>query len=150
MAYSEVTDIQKDFPSVIFDDVATSKVKLADIPEYIDDADALIDSYLAARYVVPVVATTALGVLRFYSRSLVSDKIKGLLEIRQQSNDRANQNVRTGLSTKDVIKILEDYKNGKSVLPGAELAFPDINSSTFAKGGTGIKTQRFYKDEEQW
>lgn len=150
MAYAVVTDVQEDFPSVTFTDDADSKVKLASIPNFITDADALIDSYLAVRYVVPVVGAAALPVLKFYSRSLVADKIKGLLEIKQQTNERANQNVRTGLSTKDIIKILEGFRDGTSVLPGADLSPLPVGSGSFSSGGIGGRTTRFIKDEEQW
>ncbi len=151
MAYSASADIQADFPSVTFSDDAASKVKLANIPSYIADADALIDSYLATRYTVPVTGNaTAVNLLRFYSRSLVSDKIKGLLEIKQATNQATNQNVRTGLSTKDIIKILEDYRDGTAVLPGAELGNPLVAAATFSSGGIGSQTTRFVKDEEQW
>lgn len=148
MPYSTEDDILEDFPSVTFDE--NSKVKLASIDNFIADADSVIDSYLAARYVVPVTGTKSLAVLKFYSRSLVSDKIKGLLEIKQQTNERANQNVRTGLSTKDIIKILEGYRDGTSILSDADLAEATVGGASFASGGVGGKTQRFNKDDDAW
>jgi hypothetical protein len=151
MAYSTTADIQQEFPTLTFTDDDTSKVKLASIPDFIADADALIDSYLGARYVVPVDGGDAsLAVLKFYSRSLVADKIKGILEIRRETSDRAQQNPRTGLSTKDIIRILEGYRDGTSVLPDAEGVDDSFSAGAFAYGGTGIQTQRFSKDVDNW
>lgn len=152
MAYSTVDDIKEEFSSTVtFTDDASSKVKLASIPNYIADADALIDSYIGARYTVPVTGgPVSLSVLRFYSRMLVADKIKGILEIKRETSDRAQQNPRTGLSTKDIIKILEGYRDGTSVLPDGELATDPYGAGKFAYGGTGIQTQRFTKDDDAW
>ena len=146
MAYCLAADIQKDFPGVVFD--TTSKVKLADIPDFITDADALIDSYLSARYVVPVTGSESLAVLKFYSRTLVSDKVKGLLEIKQQTNQNANQNVRSGLTSRDILKLLADLRDGNSQLPDAVLAKSGGGINSFnVKNGV---VPEFKKDTEAW
>lgn len=146
MAYSTQEDIQQDFPALTFDE--TSKVKLSDIPDFIDDADAVIDSYISGRYVTPVTSVPALAVLRMYSRSMVSDKISGMLQVKQATNQAANQNVRTGLGTKDVLKLLGDLRDGLSQLSGAQLAKDAGGISSF-----NVKTCRkpeFRKDEKKW
>jgi len=146
MAYCVDTDIQQDFPGTTFTE--TSKVKLCDLSDFIVDADALINSYLAGRYVVPVVSSGALPVLKLYSRSLVSDKVKGLLEIKQQTNATANQNVRTGLGTRDIIKLLEDLRDGKSQLVGAALVVANGGISSF--NVTNNRETKFKTNEDQW
>lgn len=148
MPYSTPTDIQKDFPATKFTNDARSRVKLDDIPDFIADADALIDSYLVGRYGVPITAPASLGALRLYSRSLVADKIKGILEIDQAGTQNANQNVRTGLSTKDILAILKDIRDGKADLSGASDNVSKPISAAFAAGGT--PTTRFQKDVDQW
>lgn len=148
MSYSQVSDIQKDFPSVKFTDNPNAKVKLSDIPDFIDDIDALIDTYLAGRYGIPVTAPASANVLRMYSRTLVADKIKGLLEIDQQGSQQANQNVRTGLNTKDVLAILKDIRDGKADLPGASSNVSKPITAAFAAGGS--PSTRFEKDTDQW
>lgn len=149
MPYSTPDQIKRDFPAVKFTDDPTSKVKLSDLPEFIEDADSLIDSYLAPRYVTPVTSPVAVKVLRLYSRSLVADKIKGLLEISAAgSNGAYNQNVRTGLSTKDVISILEGVRDGDSQLIGADLLVSKSISGAIGAGGS--QTTRFSRDEDQW
>ncbi len=150
MAYSTAAEVQADFPSVTFTDDATSKVKLANIPGYIAEADALIDSYLAVRYSTPVTAgATALELLRYYSRALVADRIKGMLEIKQQTNTQANQNVRTGLSTKEIIKTLENYRDGSALLIGATELEVYGNVGSLAYGLSG-RTPRFSLSNDDW
>jgi len=149
MGYCAASDIQEDFPATIFDDTDTSKVKLASLTNFIADADALINSYLSGRYVVPVVDTEALKVLKFYSRSLVADKVTGILQIKQQTNSAGNQNVRTGLSTKDVIKLLQDLQSGDAQLPGdPELALEDGGLASF-NSKNRIEPE-FKKSERNW
>lgn len=148
MAYCTSDEVAKDFPATNFE-ATGAKVTTDDIDEFIQDADALIDSYISSRYVVPVTAdTTALRTLRLFSRSLVADKVKGILEIKQPINTAANQNVRSGLNTKDVLKLLEQIRDGQSQLTGATMisAGGGINSFNVREG----KTARFKKDEDQW
>lgn len=148
MAYCTSDEVAKDFPATNFG-ATGSKVTVDDIDEFIEDADALIDSYISSRYVVPVTAdTTALRTLRLFSRSMVADKVKGILEIKQPINTAANQNVRSGLNTKDVIKLLEQIRDGQSQLTGAIMLSSGggINSFNVREG----ITPRFKKDEDQW
>lgn len=146
MAYCTAADVQEDFPGTTFS--STSKVTLASLSNHITDADALINSYLAGRYEVPVVATAALATLKLLSRSLVADKVKGLLEIKQATNQNANQNVRSGLNTRDVMKLLEDLRDGKSQLTGAALLLAGGGISSFNVGST--RETRFKTGEDQW
>jgi phage gp36-like protein len=148
MAYCVLADIVKDFPGALFDTSDNSKVKSTAITDFIVDADALIDGYVSARYVVPVTAPKSLALLKFYSRTLVSDKVKGILEVKQATNASANQNVRSGLSTKDVIKILEGIADGSTNLPDAALILDSggINSFNVREG---IEPE-FKKDTPAW
>lgn len=145
MAYCAFADIQKDFPGVNF---TTGRVTSAEIADFITDADALINSYLSARYSVPVTGTESVKVLKYYSRTLVSDKVKAILEVKQASNAGANQNVRSGLSTKDVIKLLEELRDGTAQLSDADLLLANggINSFNVKKS---IEPE-FKKSEKQW
>lgn len=146
MGYCALADITADFANMVFDD--NSKVKDSDVTSFIVDADALIDSYLSARYSLPVTGTRSLAVLKLYSRALVADKVAGILQIKQSTNQGANQNVRSGLSTKDVLKQLGDLRDGSGQLPDADLASPGGGISSF-----NVKTGRvpeFRKDEKQW
>ena len=148
MAYSTPADIQEDFPSVKFTDSPNARIKLASISSFIADADALIDSYLGGRYGVPVTAPQALFALRLYSRSLVADKIKGLLEIDQSGSQQANQNVRTGMSTRDVLAILKDIRDGKLDILGGSLN--NGTPITAAFGAGTAPTPRFSRDTDAW
>jgi len=146
MAYCTASDIAKDFANMVFS--ASSKVTDTDLAEFITDADALIDSYLAGRYVTPITGTAALATCKLFSRTLVSDKVTGILQIKQATNSNANQNVRSGLSTKDVLGLLEDMRDGKSQLSDAVLvkAAGGINSFNVKEG----IVPQFSKDTDAW
>lgn len=146
MAYCLAADVQEDFPGTTF--TTTSKVTLASLGNHITDADALINSYLAGRYEVPIVAVAALPVLKLISRSLVSDKVKGLLEIKQATNQGANQNVRSGLGTREVMKLLEDLRDGRSQLTDATLALAGGGISSFNVGE--VRETKFKTNEDAW
>lgn len=145
MAYCTNADILVDFPGVSF---TAGRVTTANIDDFITDADALINSYLAGRYATPVAGTESLKVLKLYSRTLVSDKIKGILEVKQATNQGANQNIRSGLTTKDVLKLLEAYRDGDMQLSDAGLLLEDGGIASF-----NVKkaiAPEFKKSEKQW
>ena len=146
MAYCTASDIQEDFAGMSF--TSGSKVTAEAVGNFITDADALINSYLAGRYSVPITGTAALATVKLLSRSLVADKVKGILEIKQATNQGANQNVRSGMSTRDVLRMLEDLRDGKAQLTDATLvtAHGGISSFNVREG----KTSEFQKDEQQW
>ena len=146
MGYCTAADIQKDFPGVTFD--TTTKVKLADIDDFILDADALIDSFAAGKYAVPVTGARSLAVVKFYSRSLVADKIRSILQIKQSTNQGVNQNVRDGMTTNDIIKLLAKLPTEESQLSDAPLILDNGGISSFnAKNGV---TTEFKKDTPSW
>jgi hypothetical protein len=146
MAYCTAADIQEDFPSVVFN--AQSKVTLASLSNHITDADAIIDSYLAGRYSVPVDVAAALPVLKAYSRALVSNKVRGILAIKQSTNQGANQDVGGGMSTAQVVRALEGLRDGDSQLPGGGLAITAGGIASFNVGEA--RETRFNTTEDKW
>jgi hypothetical protein len=146
MAYCTTADIQEDFPSVVFN--ATAKVTLTSLVNHIVDADAIINSYLAGRYSVPVVGAEAVPVLKAYSRALVANKVRGILGIKQATNQGANQDIGSGLTTAQVMRALEGLRDGDSQLPGASLALVNGGIASFNVGAA--RERRFRTDEDQW
>lgn len=147
MAYCTYQEVQSDFKSL--DLTATSLVTITDVQGFITESDALINSYLGMRYKVPIISGPALDLLKLYSRSLTSLRIKRLLEVVQTVNTEANQVVKlTLLSEKDVIQNLKDIRDGKAILPGT----PEL---TKAGGFNSFNTKNcikpvFKKGEKQW
>lgn len=146
MAYTTFEEVQGDFKDIAF--TAASNVKDTEVTQFIAEADALIDSFLAMRYVVPISAETALTLVKMYSRNLVANRIKAILEVKQATNTDANQNVRSGLSTSDILKLLKQLKDGDTLLIGADLIQDSAGffSNNYENGVQPV----FHKDEKEW
>lgn len=147
MPYCTTDLVQADFKELPL--TTTSLVKIADVTQFIVEADALINSYVGQRYTVPVASGNALELLKLYSRSLVTARIKRLLEVKQEKNTDANQNV-VGvlLSPSMVMKLLADIRDGSLALAGATL----LNSSGafYSKNVVDEVEAVIKKDERQW
>lgn len=152
MAYASPSEVASDFKDITFLAAAatpTSLVTSEDVTQFIVEADALINSYLGMRYETPVTANSeALALLKLYSRSIVAERIRGILEVKQATNTQANQDVRRGLSMKDILTLLKDLKDGKTLLPGADLLTP--TGPFYSKNYANNVKPVFKKSERQW
>ncbi len=120
MAYSTSTEVTSDFKNITFS--TTTMVTTADVDQFIVEADALINSYIGMRYSTPVAAdASTLALLKLFSRTLVADRIKKIMEVKQTTNTTANQDVRGAYSTRDVMSQLKQIQNGDLKLSGATL-----------------------------
>lgn len=147
MAYTTKDEIQADFKDITFD--SSSNVTDTDVTQFIVESDALINSYIGAKYQTPVSAGEGLQMLKLYSRCLVAARIKRLLEVKQQTSTDANQNVMTTLfSPTQVIKFLEDIRDDKLPLPGASLI--SSTGGFFSSNYSNSVCPVVKKDEKQW
>lgn len=148
MPYSTKEEIESDFKNMDF--TSTSNVTETDVDGFILEADALINSYVGMKYVIPVTAdATSLSLLKLFSRTLVADRIKKILEVKQETSKGANQDVRGAYSTKDVMAALEKIKKDQLMLPGAETLVGDggtFYSSNYANSVCPVVE----KDSKQW
>lgn len=147
MSYCSSAEIEADFKDITF--TTTTLVKAADVTQFIVEADALINSYIGMKYVVPVSGgMEALALLKLYSRTIVSERIKGLMEVKQAKNTDGNQNVRTGLSVRDVLKLLADIRDSKTELIDAVKLTPSglFYSNNYANSEEPI----MLKNTKQW
>lgn len=148
MGYCSVTDIQGEFKALVFN--STSVVKDTTVSGFIDEASALIDSYVSGRYLVPITGTSSLLLMSLYCRTLVADRIRSIIEAKQQTNTDANQNVRQagGLSVAQVIKALGDIRDNNTLLTDATkvLAGAGFYSNNYNQGVTPV----FRKNRKQW
>lgn len=120
MAYTTTVEVQGDFKDMVFN--TKSLVTSNDVTQFIVEADALINSYVGTVYTVPVTAAgDGKNLLKFLSRSLVSARIKTILEVKQPTNTDANQNVVGVLfSPSKVMQVLKDIQTKNISLAGAE------------------------------
>lgn len=118
MAYSTSTEVQSDFKNLVFS--TTTLVTTADVEGFITEADALINSYVGQKYTTPITAVgDALNLMKLCSRTLVRDRIKQIMEVKQLQNTTANQETRGGFGTSNVMKLLEKIAKGELKLADA-------------------------------
>ncbi len=147
MAYTTAAEIEADFKDMTF--TSTSNVKTDDVTQFIVEADALINAYVGARYTVPVTSGDGLNLLKLLSRSLVAQRVKALLEVKQDTSKDANQSVKgVLLSAKEVMAILSDIKNDILQLSGAASL---VSSSGFYSNNVANCVKPVVtKSDKQW
>lgn len=147
MGYCVVADVQADFKATQFN--ASSLVTDTAVTQFIVEASSLIDAHVGSRYVTPITGTMALSLMSLFCRTLVADRVRGILANKQQVSTDANQQVKSdGFSTKDVMKALQDIKDGVTTLTDATLL--NVNASFYSENySTGVNP-RFNKNRRQW
>jgi len=147
MSYCAYTDVQSDFKNIQF--TGTSLVTSSAVTQFITEASALIDSYVGSRYVTPITGTMSLALMSLFCRTLVADRIRGIMANKQQVATDANQQVKSdGFATKDVMKALADLKDGVSTLSDAVLL--NQNASFYSNNNQNGVNPRFNKNRRQW
>jgi hypothetical protein len=148
MAYSALADISAEFKNIAFN--SSTNVTDAAVNGFIAEADALINSYIGTRYTTPVTtAGDGLTLLKLLSRSLVSARVKTIMEVKSEKNTDASQNVRgILLSPSQCMKILNDIQQNNITLAGAA---PLIASGGFySNNAANDECPVAKKDERQW
>ena len=147
MAYCTSLNVQADFKNMTF--TASTLVTSDDVTQFIVEADALINSFIGMKYETPVTAgTSALELLKLFSRTIVADRIKKIIEVKQSTSSSANQDVRGAYSTRDVMKMLMQIKDGDLKLSGATPLVS--NGGFYSKNYLEDILPVFEKDEKQW
>lgn len=81
MAYCLYTDVESEFKNL--DSTASgAKVTNTEIGGFITQADALIDSYLSTRYVVPVTGSSALSLLKWICIQIVKERVQKIIAVK--------------------------------------------------------------------
>ncbi len=149
MAYTTYSEIQGDFKNLTFDASAGNVIQ-SEVTQFIVEADALINSYVSAKYAVPVAdAGDGLNLLKMLSRTIVTLRIKSIIEVRQNTNVAANQNaVSTLMSMSQITKMLEGIKAGQIKLVDATplVSGGGFYSSNYANDITPV----IKKSVKQW
>lgn len=147
MAYTTYTEVQSDFKKLTFA-TGSGNVTQEDVTQFIVESDALIDSYVGAVYQTPVASGAGLNLLKLFSRSLTTARIKRIMEVKQEKNTDANQNV-VGvlLSPSAVMKQLEQIRDKQIKLDGA---IPLSSSTFYSNNAANSIAPVIKKDERQW
>lgn len=146
MAYSSQDEVASDFKDISF--TADTNVTSDDVDQFIVEADALINSYAGVRYVTPVTTGEGLNLLKMFSRNIVANRIKSIMEVKQATNKDAVQNVRSGLSTADILKQLDLIRTGDLILVGADLW--GSNAGFVSSNYENDVKPQFHKDCKEW
>ena len=118
MGYSTQTQIQAEFKSITFS--TTSAITASTVASFILQIDAIIDTKLALKYVVPVTGTTSLTLISMISATLVSEKIKKILEVKTENASKVQSSMNIS-KEKMMMQMLEDIVAGKILLTDAIL-----------------------------
>ena len=149
MSYCEVSDIESEFKNLKF--TSDTLVTVSDIQGFIAEYDALINAYVGAKYVTPITADEdSVTLMRLFSRTLTADRVKKRLEVKQDTNKSANQDVRGAYSTKDVMASLNAIKKGELPLSGATLLLNSGQGTFYSENVENNVTPVFQKDVDQW
>lgn len=148
MAYTTFAEISADFKDLTF--TSTTNVKDTDVTQFIVEADALINAYVGNVYVVPVTTSgEGLNLLKFLSRSLVSGRIKKLMEVKQDKAVDANQSIQgVLLSVAQIMKILNDIQAKNLTLAGA--TFLIAGGGFYSNNVVNDVQASVNKDTKQW
>lgn len=148
MSYCTVSDVQADFKTITF--TSTSLVTSVAVTQFITEADALINSYVGQRWTTPITAdATSLALMSLLSRTLVSSRVKGILENKQVTNTDANQNVKGNeFTVKDVLSMLAEIKAGNVQLSGASLLL--ANAAFYSNNQSRNIQPKFHKNRKEW
>lgn len=147
MAYTTSTEVQADFKNITFS--TTTLVTTADVVQFIAEIDALINSYVGMKYEIPVLADSeALALLKLFSRTLVADRIKKVLEVKQATSTAVNQDVRGAYSTRDVMSALNSIKKGELKLSGATALVS--GGGFYSSNAANDRKRTFHKDCKEW
>ena len=148
MAYTTAIEVQGDFKDTTFS--TTSNVTTANVDQFIVESDSLINSYVGTVYTVPVTTPgDGVNLLKLLSRSLVTARIKAVLQVKQDTNNDANQSiVGVLLSPTAVMKILKDIQNKDLSLTGAEAL--TSGAGFYSHNVADSIESVMKKDERQW
>ncbi len=137
MGYCDADDVKAEFKEL---DTSTDDAALTDdtIDSWITQADGLIDTYLAIRYMLPIPASAkqAKQLLKMICSMIVTQRVRDKLEVKQVRVE-GKQEVRTN-SRKEAIKMLEDISTGV-------LTLIDVPLATSAAGVTSYVSSNSYE-----
>ncbi len=148
MSYCEIDDITREFAGVDFS-ASGAKVTEEDVENWIEEADAYIDSKLASVYTVPITGTQSLLVIKTISILIVSDRVERKLGVQTPSKELDNKGQSLSLY-KRADKMLDDLQKETTVLSDATKG-----NSTDGVGSPAITSSCppevvFKKGRQQW
>lgn len=144
MPYCTYTDVQSEFKDITF--TTATKVTPAEVAEFIVQADALIDTEIGSRYIVPVTAnTTTVSLLKSISIALVRERILPIIATKTGDDETTQDPSKKNLI--NPLKLLERIAKGDLKLAGAT----ETSSNGVSSYAVDHKTKHVFKKGcDQW
>ena len=153
MSYCSSVDISVELKHMKLGD-ANSQVKTADVEDFIDQADAVIDMYVGKRYETPIVGVKSLQILRKISIDLVTYRVVKILDLSKSNpipDAQVVQEITEGSAYRESMKILKDIRDNLMSLPDATLLDSAGGLASFhTEAGNSEITPFFDITKQQW
>lgn len=147
MSYAEIEEIQSEFKNLTFTD--TTLVSISDVESFILQANALINSYVAKRYTLPISCKTeGFQFLKMLAIGIVAERVRAILEVKQATNKDGAQNPRRPLDMANVMKMLKDIAEGNAPLVGVDV--PAAGTGLYSENSANDVVPEFNKNSTQW
>lgn len=151
MTYAVQADIENEFKRVSFDDPndAISNVALSD---FLDQADSVINMYIEKRYLLPIVSSNALLVLKKIAIDIVAYRVTKILSLTKSvpiPDGRVVQEITEGTAYRESMNLLKGIGSNDFDLPGEDLKNPASGLSSFHVDNPNI-APIFQKGVDQW
>ena len=80
MTYADNADIAKEFRKLTFD--GDSAVTEADIDGFLEESEAIINSYVSNRYIVPITGIEALKIMKTLEIAIVALRVQVIIDLK--------------------------------------------------------------------
>lgn len=145
MAYCTAAQVQAEFKDLPVD--SDSAISATDLGQWIEEFDAVIDSYVGVRYVTPVTGDASLAILRMIEIWLVKSRILPILSVKTPE-DKTKQDPDGPGYYKKAMDMLTQIKKGQLPLLDATSTGSGSRMTSYNKDLT--VTREFKKDRANW
>jgi phage gp36-like protein len=128
MAYCTDTDISSEFKDITFS--ASTTITDTEVDGYIDQASSLIDSYLIAKYQVPITGSASLLFMKMICIWLVKSRILSILSVKTPL-DKTKQDPDGQKLYDQAIELLKKLKSGAIQLTDAVASTSDDGLTSY-------------------
>ena len=153
MSYCSTADIEAEVKALDLSAAGTVP-STAQVTEFIEQEGARIDSYLSARYVIPVTGTKSLSFLKRICIALVAWRVSDIISTKKTQllpNGVISQDTSGATAYKQAIKDLEAIRRGDMSLPDQAVKESSTGKSYFAS--QNLEDDRkpvFDMSDQQW
>lgn len=151
-AYCSTSDIQAEIKKLPLD--ATTPVTTDQVTEFIDQESARINSYITARYTLPISGTESLLFLKRICIALVTWRVSDILSTRKTQmlpNGMISQDLSGATAYKQAVKDLKALAKGDIKLPDESVSNSTPGKAFFSSNNLDTSFESaFDVSEDQW